>query len=48
MNKKQIIFGIALVIIVIGIVMQYMLGFNISFNNGTYTSVRWTNTRITK
>ena len=39
MNKKQIIFGIALVIIVIGIVMQYMLGFNISFNNGTYTSI---------
>lgn len=39
MNKKQIIFGIALVIIVIGIVMQCMLGFNISFNNGTYTSI---------
>lgn len=39
MNKNQIIFGIALVIIVIGIVMQYMLGFNISFNNGTYTSI---------
>lgn len=39
MKKKQIIFGIALVIIVIGIVMQCMLGFNISFNNGTYTSI---------
>lgn len=39
MNKKQIIFGIALVIIVVGIVMQLTLGFNISFDNGTYTRI---------
>lgn len=39
MNKKQIIFGIALVVIVVGIVMQLTLGFNISFDNGTYTRI---------
>lgn len=39
MNKKQIIFGIALVVIIVGIVMQLTLGFNTSFDNGTYTRI---------
>jgi len=37
MNKKLVIFGISLVIIIVGIIMACTLGFNLGKNYGSYT-----------
>ncbi len=39
MNKKTIIFGIALIVIVVGIIMTFTLGFKLSFDYGEYTRI---------
>ena len=39
MKKKQMIFGIAVIVIIIGIVMKCMLGFNVGFVYGDYTRI---------